>query len=157
MGSASTKTPDNYFKDGLLNYYFRKYNDAYSSIESAIHLDRGNRDAWLLHGSLMFRKYQDKGALFSFKIALKLDPTTEFAWNEPGLREGLKTILKFEQKTKEIVHLKGCILSRQKKYTAAITAFKEALEIDPNYQASWSEKAFASEKLGNYENAIADI
>ena len=48
---------------------------------------------------------------------------------------------------------KGLILYQQGKYVEAISAFDQAIEIDPQYAAAWCYKSFALDELGKHDEA----
>jgi len=88
----------------------------------------------LLFSSVMLMRQENKTALDGAEANLAL--ARELNPRDPRVADGL-----------------GCVFFRKKDYDSAKYFFKEALQLDPNYDRAYAHLAMLAENDGNYEAA----
>ncbi|HWS85187.1 MAG TPA: TIR domain-containing protein [Ktedonobacteraceae bacterium] len=68
-----------------------------------------------------------------------------------GIRNAMKELIILLKKEERLG--KGLALANLKRYNEALTAYEQALRLDPSYALAWHGKGFALEKLGRSKEA----
>jgi tetratricopeptide (TPR) repeat protein len=125
---------------------------------------------WNNKGVALSRKGFENEALAAFDRAISLDPTHPIFWKNKAkvlkqtgktgdandaiiLSEAISTQKNFEDAIEW--NNRGYTFSEDGKYEEAVTAFKSALEIIPDFAEAWNNLGYSLAELGRTDDAIS--
>lgn len=167
-----------YFYRGLAHGGLGNLNAAIRDLNSARKF--GPEDSALLSnlGTCYLRKGQLAAALKQYKHALKLNPRDARALLNVGIvyakqsetapprskprlaaraLESLDNAIFRDNRLPEAYHHRGLILAAQDRHPDALEDLTYAINLDPDYAEAYEERARLYDKLGESENAKADL
>ncbi|HAC65178.1 MAG TPA: hypothetical protein DCF68_17020, partial [Cyanothece sp. UBA12306] len=101
----------------------------------------GSANSWLNYGNQLWRLKQTEQAIAAFQKAIKLNPNFGEAYYGLGLSY-------FQQ---------GKIGEKDETDPKAVAAFEQAIALNPYFKQAWTQKSYALQDLGKYEEALAAI
>ena len=143
---------------------FGKPIEAEEELDAALKVDPKNAGTWLVRGDLWRGKQQNAEAEKAYSSGLSLRPNhidlllarasvRVPLGNHPG---ALEDIAKADQQVKDhplALHLRGVMLSKEKKYAEAKTAFETVLKTNPQYLPTILWLGITDYALNNLEQA----
>jgi tetratricopeptide (TPR) repeat protein len=125
-----------YKKKGNALDNLKQYEEALTAYEQALHLDPNDALAYKKKGNALCRLKRYEEALTAYEQALRLDPNDEFA------DDGKQYVLGLLKKKENALAYKkkGDTLFKLKRYEEALTAFEQALRLDPDCDGAYNSK-----------------
>lgn len=159
---AQSDNVDALFMQGYTLFCLRRYDESLNSYARALELDPNSSQIYYLRGMTCREIGDEEAALLSFNRAIEYNPEDTRAYLEKAYLlfqqnnylEALTTIdqfLELEQKQANAWELKADILNQLKQTEAAITAYQEAFNLQPNSLA-WIKLVKLYERLSTPEN-----
>ena len=163
-----TQFPDSLiFKENLVQFYRdnEDYGKALATINGAIQKDTLNVRLWDIQGTLNFENEDTLGAIRSFEVALRLNPSPRYLILLGSLYAQTKNAralaigdalqkTKLPETEKEALFIKGMYYTYTGDKPKAISFFDQCLNLDNRHMFAYREKGIALYDLGKYEDAI---
>ncbi len=146
-----------------------KHEEALSVINEAIELVPNFHEMWLYKGAIYFKLNQNEKALECFEKSLTLKDNDTNAWLFKGMAlkklnrpdEAIQSFdksLQFDQKNADAYFNKADIyLEVLHDYEKAIKLYEKGLEIKPDFDFGWYQKAIALGNIKEFEKSIESI
>ena len=141
------------------------YDKAIATTNQAIQIDSFNARFWDIKATLLFENEDTLGAIQSFEIALRLNPSPRYLILLGSLYAQTKNAralaiadallkTKLPETEKEAFFIKGLYFNYGGDKNKAIGFFNKCLQLDNRHMFAYREKGIALYDLGKYENAI---
>ena len=121
-----------HYDQGRQHYDHQDYEAALSSFQAALEWEKSSADLWTRVADCYYQLDEDGPAEEACAKALALDDTHSRAWFR-----------------------RGTLLSKQKKYSEALTTFEQAIALAPQDSYPWNGKGSVLAELGQYPEALA--
>ncbi len=131
---------------------------------------------WTDMGTMRYNAGRVKESIPDYDNAIVLDPQNVYAWASRGCiklevgrvndaLEDLTTAIRIDGRRKVINPIEKVLLWVKmgdaylliSQYAEAISAYDNAIELDPKNETAWNSRGFAKEELGRYDDAMRDL
>lgn len=149
-----------YFNRGLNYVALESYQEALSDFNQALQLNPNYTQAYLNRGSTRLLLGDNDGSIQDFDQALRLDePAAKAFFSQivPTLSDDLNTIEDEDQQIAKGLVIQGYRRYELGEYQAALNAYTQALELDPNNVEAYNRRSTVRSALGDYQGALEDI
>jgi tetratricopeptide (TPR) repeat protein len=149
-----------YFNRGLSQVGLENYQEALSDFNHSIQLNPNYTQAYLNRGYTRLQLGDNDGSIEDFDQALRLDrPAAQafFSQITPTLTDDLNTGDAENQQLAKGLVIQGYRRYELGEYQAALNAYTQALELDPNNIEAYNRRSTVRSALGDYQGALEDI
>jgi len=162
---APQTSAQEWLEEGAALYGLKRFKEALTACEQALHLDPNFAVAYHGKGAILFDLQRYEEALAAFEQALRLDPNNAFAYLSKGtilygLQRYEEALVAFEKALRldpndaVAYHGKGNALYGLKRYKEALAAYEQVLRLDPNFASVYYYKGRALNDLERYKEAL---
>ncbi|MEK7485684.1 MAG: tetratricopeptide repeat protein [Planctomycetota bacterium] len=163
----SPKTAFDYFQQGVINSYRKKFDEAISDYTEAIRLNPQLSEVYSNRGVAKQKKKDLEGAIADYTEAIRLNPQSADAYINRGNAKNEKQDLDSAVTDfTEAIRLnpqhsgayinRGVVKQKKKDLEGAIADYTEAIRFNPQYSEAYISRGKAKNEKKELEGAIAD-
>ncbi|MEQ9354179.1 tetratricopeptide repeat protein [Coleofasciculus chthonoplastes] len=149
-----------YFNRGMNHIALGAYQEAIADFNHVLELNPNDAQASLNRGYVRLQLGENWGSIEDFDQAMRLEPVAAKAFFQQianTLNQETDAVEDDESKLIQGLMVQGHLRYQLGDYQAALNAYNQVLNLDPNYTEAYNQRSTVRSAMGDYQGAIADL